>query len=221
MAIKNVHLIKEWFLDLLFPKFCLGCNQEGSSFCTACQEKIDIVWPKGERQVEGIGRIIGMGLYRDKLWQNLIQDFKYGYLEELEQAIESIFQRFIKKYPDALTDSYDLVVPIPLYKRRFLERSFNQAEVFAKIISQHTGWPMSTSLIRTKNTLPQAQLSDDERVANVKDAFQVKEPNNFKNKKILLVDDVLTTGSTLKQAAKALRAAGAREVGVWVMARRS
>ncbi len=221
MAIVNAHLIKEWFLDLLFPKSCLGCNQEGSSFCKACQEKIKIIWPENERYVEGIGKIISMGLYRDKIWQNLIQDFKYGYLEELEQAIENIFQQFIKKYPDSLADSYDLIVPVPLYKRRFLERSFNQAEVFSKIISKHTSWPLDTSLIRTQNTLPQAQLSDDERLENVKGAFQAKESNNFKNKKILLVDDVLTTGSTLREAAKALRASGAEKISAWVMARRS
>jgi len=221
MAIVNAHLIKEWFLDLLFPKFCLGCSQEGSSFCNACQDKISIVWPDDKHPVEGIDKIVSMGLYRDELWQKLIQDFKYGYLEELEQAINNIVQRFIKKYPDALAESYDLVVPIPLYRRRYLERSFNQAEVIAEIIIRHTGWAMSTGLIRTRNTLPQAQLSDKDRNANVKDSFLAKEPEVFKNKKILLVDDVLTTGSTLKEAAKALRAGGAVSIGAWVMARRS
>lgn len=222
MAIKKIApLIKGWILDLLFPRYCLGCKKEGTSFCKSCQGRVEIVWPEDGRDEPEIGRLISMGLYRDKLWQNLIQNFKYGYDEELSEAIRYLTKRFLEKYPEVSEYHYDCVVAVPLFPRRQLERSFNQAESFAKIISQNTGCEISSDLKRIKNTLPQAQLDDSERKENVKSAFEVKNIETFKNKKVLLVDDVFTTGATLKEAARAINGAGASEIGAWVMARRS
>jgi len=222
MAIRNIApLIKEWILDLLFPRYCLGCKKEGNSFCKSCQEKVEIIWPEDGREVPEIGQVISMGLYRDKIWQNLIQNFKYGYDEELAEAITYLTKRFLEKYPEAIDQNYDCVVAIPLFPRKELERSFNQAESFAKIICENTGWKICSDLARIKNTLPQAQLDDNERKENVKSAFEVKNIETFKNKKVLLVDDVYTTGATLKEAAKAIYEAGASEISAWVMARRS
>jgi ComF family protein len=222
MAIKGQFQIgREWLLDLLFPRFCIGCRKEGSSFCPECRGKLDVVWT-GKRHVEDIGEIISMGLYREKLWQDLIQQFKYKYIQEMEAAINSVVERFIQIYPEVLERQYDLVVPVPLHKRRQLERGFNQAELFAQIISNKTGWPMdSSNLVRIIKTPPQAQLSDRERQENVRKAFSLKNLTSFNNKKILLVDDVLTTGSTLKEAARTIKAAQAKQIGAWVMARRS
>lgn len=222
MAIKKIApLIKEWILDLLFPRYCLGCKKEGVSFCEFCQEEMEIIWLDGSRDERGIGRLISMGLYRDKLWQNLIQNFKYGYDEELCESIRYLTKRFLEKYPEVKEYNYDFVVAVPLFPRRQLERSFNQAESFAKIISQNTGWAINSDLVRIKNTLPQAQLDDSERKENVRSAFKVKNIETFKNKKVLLVDDVFTTGATLREAAKSISSAGASEISAWVMARRS
>jgi len=222
MAIRKIApLIKEWILDLLFPRYCLGCKKEGTSFCKPCQEQVEIVWPEDGREESEIGCLISMGLYRDKLWQNLIQNFKYGYDEELGEAIKYLTKRFLEKYPEVLDKNYDCVVAIPLFPRKELERSFNQAESFAQIISKNTGWRISSDLVRIKNTLPQAQLDDIGRKKNVKNAFELKSIETFKNKKVLLVDDVFTTGATLKEAARAINKAGASEISAWVMARRS
>jgi len=219
--IKRVRSILIWLLDLLYPRHCLGCEQEGSLLCQACWDKIEIVWPE-ERHIEGIGKIISMGLYRDKILQGLIQELKYNYAEELIWVLDAMTRRFIKKYPESVAESYDMIVPVPLHRRRYLERSFNQAASIARIIERATGWPVDeTSLEREINNQPQAQLNDEERITNAKGIFRVKNPENFKNKNILLVDDVLTTGSTLREAAQVLQDAGAAKISAWVLARRA
>lgn len=223
MAIKPlVAKIKNWLLDLLFPRHCLNCGREGSSFCLSCQDEMSVVWPDESRSEQDLLEVISMGMYRDKAWQNLIQNFKYSYDEDLAEAFEKATKNFTQKYPEILSRGYDLIVPIPLARRRHLERSFNQSEIIAEIISRYTAWPVNkTGLIRARNTPPQATLSDDERKINIKDAFKAIEPQTFKNQKILLVDDVFTTGSTIKEAADELMRAGSAGVGAWVLARRS
>lgn len=106
----------------------------------------------------------------------------------------------------------DLIVPIPLHKSRKRKRGFNQAELIAKKLGLELGIPISSdTLLRTKNTSPQKELNDQDRKSNLKNAFQVVK-NDIKSKKILLIDDIYTTGSTLDAAASALLHHGAEKV---------
>ena len=112
-----------------------------------------------------------------------------------------------------------VIVPVPLAPKRLRQRGFNQSLVLARYISKSLKLPVDyLSLIRTKDTLPQSLLSPKERKKNVKDAFQVK-GDNLKGKRIILIDDVATTGNTLNECAKVLKKAGAIEVRCLVFAR--
>lgn len=114
----------------------------------------------------------------------------------------------------------DLIIPVPLHRNRLRERGYNQALEIARPLARVLGVPLDARcLIRKRATPPQAGLSLAARRRNLKDAFVVKHPQAVHGRCVALVDDVMTTGSTVQFASRALRAAGAEEVWVWVVAR--
>ncbi len=113
----------------------------------------------------------------------------------------------------------DAVVPVPLHKKRKRHRGFNQAFVLAKIIAREKDKALITnSLVKTKNRLPQTVVEVRERGKNIKGAFVVKKARKIKDKIILLVDDVYTTGATIKECCDMLLQAGAKEVRIITLA---
>jgi len=114
----------------------------------------------------------------------------------------------------------DLLLAVPLHRLRLLQRRYNQSALLVKYLSRKTGISADyTSFIRAKNTIPQVELSGNARRNNLRHAFMVKYPQNIKDKKIVLVDDVRTTGSTLNECAKVLLKAGAKEIYALTLAR--
>ncbi|MCX7887162.1 MAG: ComF family protein [Verrucomicrobiae bacterium] len=114
----------------------------------------------------------------------------------------------------------DVVVPVPLHPRKHRERGFNQAEFLAKQVGKATGKPVWTRCIRRlRDTQTQTHLDREQRMANLRDAFEVPEPTPVKGRVFVLVDDVFTTGATLDACAKVLRKAGAADVWVLTVAR--
>ena len=112
----------------------------------------------------------------------------------------------------------DLAVPVPLHRRRLAKRGFNQAQRLLLPLAKANGLPVARSvLVRNKNTQAQAQLSAKDRAANLRGAFDASEA--VRGKRILLLDDIRTTGSTLDAAGRALRRAGALEIHAFVVAR--
>ncbi len=126
----------------------------------------------------------------------------------------------------AAYDHADLIIPIPLHRNRLLSRRFNQAALMAKNFSKETGIPVKMDLLtRVKNTQSQGHLSPSARKKNLRNAFDIpklhtpKVLNLIQDKSIILIDDVFTTGSTVEEAAKCLKQAGARQVLVFTIAR--
>jgi len=114
----------------------------------------------------------------------------------------------------------DAIVPVPLHPVREKERGFNQSQVLAKRLSEIKKIQLlDKRLVKVKNIPPQTSLQANERARNVRGAFKVKRPETVKDKVILLVDDVYTTGSTLRECSLALREAGAKEVKAMTIAR--
>lgn len=106
-----------------------------------------------------------------------------------------------------------IVIPIPLHRARLRERGYNQSEILSRAISQETGWPVvKDALVRARPTRVQARLSRKERLANVRGAFAVRREEALRGRTCLLVDDVVTTGSTANECARILLEAGATEV---------
>lgn len=114
----------------------------------------------------------------------------------------------------------EVILPVPLHRSRLRQRGFNQAVLLGSKISSHLSIPMrSDILLRTKATEPQVELSAAERKLNVKDAFSVKSSEQLIGKRILLIDDVITTGSTMNECAKELKKAGAEMIIATTVAR--
>ena len=114
----------------------------------------------------------------------------------------------------------EIIIPVPLHYSRLLKRRYNQSALLAKELNKLCKLPVDyDSLVRHKKTRPQVEFSGHERIKNVKGAFSVKTPEKIKNKRIILIDDVLTTGSTLKECAIALKKAGAKSVDTLTIAK--
>ncbi len=122
--------------------------------------------------------------------------------------------------PDLSPDDWDFIVPVPLHPLKFREREFNQAAVLAGHLSRATKIPLAENFLRrVQATTTQTQLTREKRAVNMKDAFATAPGVSLAEKRIVLVDDVFTTGATTNAGAKALRQAGARAVCVWTVAR--
>jgi ComF family protein len=147
-----------------------------------------------------------------------IQRFKYGSETHLASPLGDLLSRFAKtvlSHPEEF-----VTVPVPLHRRRLRERGFNQSFLLAKVVSSGLETPLDClTLIRKRDTRSQTGLGRKKRRSNVANAFSVTSAAIFKGKKVLLVDDVLTTGYTLNECAKVLKKSGALEVICLALAR--
>lgn len=215
--------------NCVFPIHCLGCGVEGEWLCENCLNKIprngvfccpvchrsSLLGECCQNCLENsfLKKTIAVTVYQDEeLIGKIVHNLKYNFAEELTIVLEKIISDFCKNYKFTV----DYIVPVPLHRKRFAERGFNQAEIIAKILSQTIGIKFLNILERDRPTRQQAKLNRQERIKNTKDAFICKEPISGK---FLLVDDVFTTGSTLQECARVLYQAGAEEVSGFTLAR--
>jgi ComF family protein len=142
----------------------------------------------------------------------MVHAFKYhGDL----RAGKCLARRLAAEVKERLEDSCDLIVPVPLHIRRLHSRGFNQAALLARGISKRTGWPLQAVALRRKtDTRPLTGLGLRERRREVRGSVAVRVPAAVAGRKILLVDDVFTSGATAEECCRALKRSGAREVYV-------
>lgn len=143
--------------------------------------------------------------------------FKYGGRLSLGRHLG----RLMVEVADRLLDprEFDLLIPVPLHPKREQERGFNQATLLAKEVGRGCGLPVGRRLLRRVRATEAQRGARKEREANVKGAFRVDRPEKVNGRRVLLIDDVFTTGATVSECAKALMAAGAAEVAVYTLAR--
>jgi ComF family protein len=148
------------------------------------------------------------------VYEGLVKQAIYDYKYKGKKEYGVLFAKEVVRYYNETKEwSVDMVIPVPLYKKRLKERGFNQAEVIASILSKELGLKPSSdkALRRLKPTIPQKDLSDTDRRMNVHNAF-CADGSWVKGQRILLIDDIYTTGSTINACTKALLEVGAKEV---------
>lgn len=214
--------IKILLLNILFPKKCISCNQENVWICDKCLEKIPIrELPNYEKikHQDYIDKIYIASYYSDDNIKKIIDLFKFKWQEDLKKPLIYLLLKFIKKNKLATTISNSILIPIPLHKRRYLERGFNQSKLLTDGISKKYNIPICTDLIRIRYTKHQTLLNLNKRQENITGAFSLKNNKHILGKNILLIDDVVTTGASLNEAARILRQAGAKKVNALVLAK--
>ncbi|MCF6246470.1 MAG: ComF family protein [Desulfobacula sp.] len=223
----------EKFLDSFFCDACtgIGISVIDSPYCTICGSTFPNSSDKGHVCETCIRTPLCLGKVRAPVeYKGIIQDaiplFKYKSKLSLLKTLEPmLFNCFLQHYEYS---NIDLILPMPLHRHKLKQRGFNQAyllvrkfeKMFAKKRGLSPSWHLDlSSLKRIKKTAPQTGFDIKERKKNLKNAFQVVHPKKIKNKYILLVDDVFTTGATCNEAAEELLKNGARQVDALVLAR--
>lgn len=228
---KAIYCLYDGILNLVFPPCCPICDAitgPGMKICPTCRTKIQIALepvckkcgkPVGEERAEycydckrkkhfydqGKAFCIHKGEIRESLYR-----MKYANRRGYAKVYAGEWYQLHRKWLDKR--QIDLIIPIPLHKKRKRRRGYNQSMILAAEIKRVTGIPVSdTILYRSKETLPQKDLDDASRKANIKNAFKIV-THHVQLRNILLVDDIYTTGSTIDSAAEVLKKAGADKV---------
>lgn len=221
--------------DIVFPKKCLSCGKIGKYLCAACirrQERVFQICPVcfkksfvGKTHVVCGNPLFLDGLFCPFYYEGLIRrailSLKYKFAEDIAQELSSWTSYFVKQ--EGLFFNSFILIPIPTEKRRKNWRGFNQAEVVGRSVAQNLGLAFSSKLlIKTNKTKPQTQLSAKERKENLKGVFKINpkyEKEDISSYKFLVFDDVWTTGSTVKEVSRVLKAVGAKRTVALVIAR--
>jgi ComF family protein len=229
-------------LSFLFPDDCRICDEPlqnfsrvpvcptclskpeplaAEYFCVQCRAPFLSRFPLDDqgrcalcrRGVRGFDAAYSFGFYEDEL-RKLIQLFKYGRIQTLSAPLGRLLARALPR-----EHSFDIIVPMPLHWRKRWQRGFNQAELLAREIGRRTHVPVQMALRRVRNTPAQAGLTSAKRRLNVSGAFRAKKRAAIDGQRVLLIDDVMTTGATAASCARALKRAGARHVTLLTLAR--
>lgn len=205
--------IKSFFLTILsiiFPEKCLVCdnvlNEKEKYICSHCKDNHLIKQPMKDDYFVPLILFIKdiVVLFRYRCCERAIKSFKfYGQVSIGKRLAKLLAQEIMKK---EWAKELDYIVPVPLHKKALRKRGFNQCEIVASVLSKELCVPVeSRNLYRIRYNIPQHNLSKEERYENISNNFALKQPSQFKGKTILLIDDVITTCSTLKACCKALK----------------
>jgi len=194
--------------------------------CTLCQRSLSAIYRTSEREplcgacrrgLNEFDRLRSFGAF-DGALRELIHLFKYGGVVPLATPLASLLGIVVHNEPTLA--AVDVVVPVPLHPRRQRLRGYNQAEYLARKLANQLALPLDArSFVRIRDTASQTGLTPRQRRENVRGAFAVRARSPFDAKRILLVDDVCTTGATLNACARTLKRAGASEVQAVTLAR--
>ncbi len=219
-------------LDFIFPKWCVGCGSAGGFLCSNCRKTLpriaSPVCPRcGRPQAEASlcsGCIEGLvnldGIRSPFRFENTVRQavhrLKYDNLRALAKPLAELLHDYVELCPVP----GEVLVPVPLHRKRLRERGYNQSGLLARELGRMMGLPVvDNCLTRERHNPPQARTSNvEERRQNVLDLFSCRD-RRLSNKKVILIDDVATSGATLDSCASTLKQSGAASVWALVLAR--
>lgn len=231
---ETFQLMKKNVLNILFPIECISCGTEGKWLCDTCVKKIayhnEFICPfcghfsyhgsvcylcKKHKNLDGVWIV---GKYSGAM-RRCIMLMKYNCVKDISDVLANFMVRFLEN--NIMSVNCDALIPVPLHKRKELWRGFNQSFLLAKRVSEHLHIFFDRkSLVRKKFTPSQTKRKREQRLRNIQGAFHVVDKKAIFGRRIMLIDDVITTGATLEECASALKDAGAISVWGFVLAKR-
>lgn len=212
---RSQHVLQS-ILDLVFPPQCAGCKQSGNILCPACRMAIrprSLLVPSYD--IHGISCLYAANSYQGIL-RTCIHALKYDGITRLAEPLGMLLSQLYLSYHVGA----DILVPVPLHPDRYKQRGYNHAELLARVCAEQVGVPLALHLlVRTRATPAQVGLNAEQRQQNMVNAFRVPTTKAILGRKIIIVDDVCTTGATLEACANSLLMAGATSVQALVLAR--
>lgn len=212
----------EILLNYIYPNVCGFCDEiTEKSICENCRNKLErykkeqILYTFNKNFDELIYLYEYKSLVRERLIKYKFNEKAYIYKAFAESILNS--EKICKKI-----STCDIILPVPIHRKRMLERGYNQSYLIAKEISKWNGIKIENKiLLKDKNNKPQSVLSGIERKNNIKNVYKINKNSNDKinNKKILLLDDIYTTGATVNECSRVLKMAGVKEIVVLVIAK--
>lgn len=228
-------------LDCLFPKHCLLCKQEGEYACPSCVQGLHLSYPLHcfgceKSSISGelcavcqlryaFGGVIIAGNYEDTPLGTLITTCKYRFVKEIADSLGWLVCQKLEKVitnPNvdiSLAEHFfqAVVTAVPLSKRRWRQREFNQADLMARVVAQYFNLRYEPDWLGRRSRKPQSSLDEKQRQRNLVDSFFVQKQLEDIPQLVLVIDDVITTGATLQESARVLQGIGVEQVwGVMV-----
>lgn len=200
--------------DILFPVFCFGCGKEKNYLCENCRKKI---LPPLPLEIPGLKIVYSACLYKNPPIKKAMWYFKYRGVYKLSENFSELAIQNIS-YFSTINKKNHILVPIPVSKKKMKLRGYNQSELLAETLSAKLNIPIRKNFLRKKfHTGSQMETkSVSQRKLNLKNSFEVFKDKNLtlpdKKSVIILIDDIITTGETLKEAAKTLKKAGFKNI---------
>ena len=223
---------------VIYPKVCLHCDDSGHNEMDLCERCfLNLPWvefacqhcalPLPNTNSSTCGACTNRELYFDYAsapfqFDGFIRDaiYQFKFNQKLTQG--KLLAQLLMQHVEGMDlETPELIIPVPLHKKRMQQRGYNQALEIARMVSKNTGSELDYKTVyRNRDTSVQMELPAKQRHKNVKGAFSVKENSTIlNNKHVCILDDVMTTGNTVNEVAKCLKDAGVERVGVWCIAR--
>lgn len=199
------------FLELVFPSTCEICGKVGSCICDNCYQNI--------KKYE-IHEKINKDIYSAYKYKDIIRELLINYKFNDKSYLYKFFSEILIKNKKICKILYscDIIIPVPLHKKRFLERGYNQSELIIKDIAKKLDLQIENGILKKiKNIKPQSDKGFELRLKDIKGVYNVEKPEMIIGKDVIIFDDVYTTGSTTNECKKVLLRAGAKKVVIVTM----
>lgn len=216
-------------LDYIFPPACGICGKLGEGYiCENCYKIVEKYFYQNieDKQIKNnTNEIIKnktintfyLLQYRDIIRDKMIE-YKFNDKSYLYRMFCEIFVK--NKLACEFIKNYDIIIPVPMYKKKKAIRGYNQSELIARKLAKYFKMPIVTKvLIKQVNTQMQSSLGKRERIKNVQNVYKIQYQEKIKDKNVLLVDDIYTTGATVKECKKMLQFAGSKNIGTIIIAK--
>lgn len=213
--LSKIDKLKDFLLSLIFPNRCLMCDEiidMDSYVCDECMEKFSsqsivryIPYFKNDESVECISPFLYENHVRKAIW-----NFKfYGQKALGKFFAKAIYDKLVSTYS---LDDMDFIAYVPMTEKSLNKRGYNQSKCLAEELSKLMNVPVSDAIVKCRETFVQHELDAESRAKNILNAFCLSDKSDVKNKNFILCDDIITTGSTLRECAKTLKSGGAKNI---------